>query len=96
MENAKSKVWAHCSDISERGCYVKSLYPEPVGTKLQINLYFLPAEFVISAVVRSSFPGLGMGVEFQLHNQQQSTALKALIAKQFGRGAQPNTYRNQL
>jgi hypothetical protein len=52
------------ADISGRGCYVETLVPLPLGTHLSITFWLESEKIVTSAIVRSSDPGVGMGIEF--------------------------------
>jgi hypothetical protein len=52
------------ADASGRGCYVESLVPLPLGTKLNITFWIESEKISASAAVRASDPGVGMGIEF--------------------------------
>jgi len=52
------------SDISGRGCYVETLVPLPLGTKLTVVFWLESEKITCAALVRSSDPGVGMGIEF--------------------------------
>jgi hypothetical protein len=52
------------TDISSSGCYVETIVPLPVGTSLQVDLRFLSDKITTRSIVRTSDPGVGMGVEF--------------------------------
>ena len=54
----------HAADISGRGCYVETLVPLPLGTPLSITFWLDADKIVTTAKVRSSDPGVGMGIEF--------------------------------
>lgn len=72
------------SDISGRGCYVESLVPLPLGTPLSITFWLESDKVVTPGLVRTSDPGVGMGIEFtgltpdvQQRLQQQLETLEA-------------------
>lgn len=52
------------TDISPCGCYVKSLFPLPVGTVVDVGIRTGDTEVQAKGVVKTSDPGLGNGIEF--------------------------------
>lgn len=52
------------ADATGRGCYVESLVPLPLGTKLTITFWIDSEKIATGAAVRASDPGVGMGIEF--------------------------------
>jgi hypothetical protein len=52
------------ADASGRGCYVESLVPLPLGTKLTVTFWIDSEKISTGAAVRASDPGVGMGIEF--------------------------------
>jgi hypothetical protein len=63
-ERVKTPMRVSATDISGNGCYVESILPLPVGTTLRIEFWRGEEKISTSAVVRTSDPGVGMGVEF--------------------------------
>lgn len=62
----------NASDISGRGCYIESQAPLPFGTPLTVIFWIDSEKIITPAVVRTSDPGVGMGIEFiGLSNQNQ-------------------------
>jgi PilZ domain len=59
-----SPMQTNASDISGRGCYVESMVPLPLGTPLTVNFWIGEEKVTTSALVRTSDPGVGMGIEF--------------------------------
>ena len=51
-------------DIGIGGCYVETLFPPPVGAPLKVLLWLGSARLQANGVVRTSCPGVGMGIEF--------------------------------
>ncbi|MBZ5600008.1 MAG: PilZ domain-containing protein [Acidobacteriia bacterium] len=52
------------TDISGRGCYVETLLPFPLGTAVQITFWMDSEKVSTVGMVRTSDPGVGMGIEF--------------------------------
>lgn len=63
-ERVKTPMRVSATDISGNGCYVETILPLPVGTTLRIEIWREEEKISTSAVVRTSDPGVGMGVEF--------------------------------
>jgi PilZ domain-containing protein len=62
----------HTGDVSVCGCYIESMMPSPVATKLTIQLWLDAEPIQIAGIVRTSDPGVGMGIEFvQMHPCEQ-------------------------
>ena len=59
-----SPMQTSASDISGRGCYVESLVPLPLGTPLHVSFWIDTDKINTPGVVRTSDPGVGMGIEF--------------------------------
>jgi len=71
----------HAADISGRGCYVETLVPLPLGTPLSITFWIESDKIVTSGMVRSSDPGVGMGIEFTGLNDETKQRLHAHLEK---------------
>ena len=52
------------TDVSGTGCYVETLSPFPVGTGLEAELWMGEERVATRALVRTSDPRVGMGIEF--------------------------------
>ncbi len=52
------------TDLSLCGCYVKLLFPLPVGTVVDVRFSAGDTEVQAKAVVKTSNPGLGNGIDF--------------------------------
>jgi PilZ domain len=61
---ASTAVRVTATDISANGCYVETIVPLPVGTSLKVDLRFLSEKITTRSLVRTSDPGVGMGIEF--------------------------------
>jgi hypothetical protein len=63
-ERAKAPIRVNATDVSGNGCYVESMMPIPLGTVLKVDLWLDSEHISITAVVRTSDPGVGNGIEF--------------------------------
>jgi len=52
------------ADISLCGCYVKLMLPLPVGTLLDVRIWTGDTPVQVKAVVKTSHPGVGNGIDF--------------------------------
>ena len=52
------------TDISASGCYVETILPAPIGTSLNADLWIGEEKITTRVLVRTSDPGVGMGIEF--------------------------------
>src|SRR5258708_31409000 len=52
------------TDISASGCYVETIFPLSIGTSLMVDLWIASEKLTTRSFVRSSDPGLGMGIDF--------------------------------
>lgn len=71
------------SDISGRGCYVESLVPLPLGTALTITFWIESEKISTSASVRTSDPGVGMGIEFTGLSPENQERVQQAVEKAF-------------
>jgi hypothetical protein len=69
------------SDVSGRGCYIESLVPLPLGTPLIITFWLDMDKIVTPASVRTSDPGVGMGIEFTGLSPQNQERLQQSLEK---------------
>jgi len=78
---AASRAPIRCtlSDISEAGCYVEASESLPVGSALEIVVRTDEAKFCLAGTVQSAHPGFGMGVRFNLRNEEQKKQVQQLI-----------------
>ena len=63
-ERAKAPTRINATDVSGNGCYVESMLPLPLGTVLRVDFWLDSERVNITAVVRTSDPGVGNGIEF--------------------------------
>jgi len=74
------RTWATFTDISTAGCYIEMMTTFPVGTKMDLQLGMLGFLVNGTAIVRASYPFLGMGIEFMNLSQNAREQLDAMIA----------------
>ena len=63
-ESNDAPLYVSVSDASAGGCYVETILPLPRGTKLSIVIWLESSKLLTKGVVRTSDPGVGMGIEF--------------------------------
>jgi c-di-GMP-binding flagellar brake protein YcgR len=69
------------TDISLSGCYIELMDAYPVGTRLNSLLNVESILIRFTAEVRTSHPGVGMGMKFEEMSETDRAALERLIAK---------------
>jgi hypothetical protein len=76
------KAWAKLADINMGGCYLEHTLAPSVGSELQLTIRAraLPA-FTVTGQVRTSVPGVGMGIEFSKFESDSRDRLAELVAK---------------
>ena len=72
---------AAVTDISLSGCYVESMSTLPVGTKVQMVIQVAGVTVNCGATVRTSHPGVGMGLKFEKLSETDRGALEMAIAR---------------
>ena len=78
-DSRRTHMQTNATDIGGRGCYVETLLPLPVGTKVKIIFWMDDERIQTSGVVRASDGGVGMGIEFtQLDDHVQERLQKHL------------------
>jgi hypothetical protein len=65
-----TSMQTNSSDITGRGCYIETLVPLPLGTRLNVTFWIESTKISTTGIVRSSDPGVGMGVEFTGLNEE--------------------------
>lgn len=83
-DSSSVKLWSRCTDISENGCYLESRSPMVVGSTFILTMFLEPDQLVVPAIVRTSFPGMGMGVQFQFDTDEKKEKLREYIVRTFG------------
>jgi len=78
---------ARVSDISLGGCYIENMSPLQVASKIDLSIAIGPCEVAAAAVVKTSFPNMGNGVEFINLTAQYRQNLEQAIALLSGEAA---------
>lgn len=63
-ERVQTPMRVNATDISGNGCYVETILPLAIGTTLRVDFWIDDEKISTSAIVRTSDPGVGMGIEF--------------------------------
>jgi hypothetical protein len=63
-ERVQTPMRVNATDISGNGCYVETILPLAIRTTLRVEFWIDDDKISTSAVVRTSDPGVGMGIEF--------------------------------
>ncbi len=79
-EDGGMRLWGALKDISLNGCYVEMTTTFPVNTKMYIALEAGGLRVVGEAMVRASYPSLGMGMSFTVLAPSQRLRLKEILA----------------
>ena len=76
---------ATTADIGVSGCYVETLFPPAVGARLEVLLWLGSTKLLAKGIVRASYPGVGMGIEFlDLSWEETERLYRFLEARQGG------------
>ena len=63
-ERVQTPMRVNATDVSGNGCYVETILPLALGITLRVEFWINEEKISTSAVVRTSDPGVGNGVEF--------------------------------
>jgi hypothetical protein len=78
-DSRRTHLHTKATDIGGRGCYVETLLPLPLATRVTLTFWIDTEKIQTSGVVRASDPGVGMGIEFtELDSQIQETLQRHL------------------
>jgi|SRR5437588_2057450 len=72
-------IWGQVTDISLGGCYVQTASPLPAGSKLVLDLLLNESRLHAQGAVRSSHPGLGMGINFLDMGPEQREQIEQFV-----------------
>jgi hypothetical protein len=72
---------AAVTDISRNGCYVELLTVLPVGTMVSALLHIDELTLRCTAEVRTSHPGVGMGMMFHEMSETDRNELEKFLAQ---------------
>ena len=74
------RTWATFTDVSLHGCYVEAQATYPPGTALHLKLEAKSIRVETQAVVRVTYPYLGMGISFEDTSEENKACLRRLLA----------------
>jgi hypothetical protein len=80
-ERVNTPMRVNATDISGAGCYVETILPLAIRTTLRVDFWIDSDHISTSAVVRTSDPGVGMGVEFIGLTPDRQQRLQAYLEK---------------
>jgi hypothetical protein len=75
------QLQARCSDLSVAGCYIDTLNPFPVNSKVQLHLTYKDTTFEVNAHVVTHHVGMGMGLVFDKLGPEQVMVLVDWLSK---------------
>jgi len=78
VDGTDTPIRGTTSDLSLNGCYIETIFPFPVGTKLEIKLQ-LDGILLILAVVATFDPQVGNGIRFTRMLDEDIEELGAFI-----------------
>ena len=77
-ERTRVPIRVTATDLSGRGCYVETLSPFPIGTGLGAEVWIGAEKVMTRALVRTSDPRVGMGIEFVGLKKETSAAFRLI------------------
>jgi hypothetical protein len=77
----RSHMQTSATDIGGRGCYVETLLPLQLGTKVIITFWLNEEKIRTTGMVKASDPGVGMGIEFTALDNPVQERLQAHLEK---------------
>lgn len=69
------------TDIGGRGCYIETFCPLAINSEIVITFWLDSEKIRASAVVRTSDPGVGMGIEFTALEEHIQERLQKYVEK---------------
>ncbi len=79
--DVQSRVLARTGDLSMHGCYVDTLNPFPVQSKVKVTITHNEESFIAQGTVAHAEPNVGMGISFtDVGPKQTEILLKWLVA----------------
>lgn len=80
-DGQRAHMQCTATDISARGCYIESLVPLAIASNIFITFWLDSDKIRTSGVVRTSDPGVGMGIEFTALTDEIQKRLQAYLEK---------------
>lgn len=82
--NARFKT--RTSDVSVVGCYLDTMSPLPLGTKVRLKISHCDLMITVSGVIAQSQPNMGMGIRFIDISLDDHEILEAWLVAALARG----------
>ncbi|HTS07217.1 MAG TPA: PilZ domain-containing protein [Candidatus Eisenbacteria bacterium] len=79
-KNCDVHTWATFTDVSIHGCYVEAQATYPPGTVLHLKLDANSIRVETQAIVRVTYPYLGMGISFEGMSDENRASLLRLLS----------------
>jgi hypothetical protein len=89
-DTRRAHMQCGATDIGGRGCYIETFSPLPLNTEVIVTFWIDSDKIRTSAIIRTSDPGVGMGIEFtslEDHIQQRLQEYIEKIDKGFSKAA---------
>ena len=80
-DTRRAHMQCSATDIGGRGCYIETFSPLAINTEIVISFWLDSEKIRASALVRTSDPGVGMGIEFSALEEQFQERLQQYIEK---------------
>jgi len=80
VEGSDVRMWGTLSDVSLHGCYVEMNNTFPVDTRVRLALEANGVRTEMRAVIRVTYPFLGMGICFSEIEPAQQSQLEQMLA----------------
>ena len=77
-EQGASPIRVNTSDLNLSGCYIETIFPFPLGTRLEVKLQ-LDTTLLILATVVTCDPQVGNGIRFHRMLPEDFEALRAYL-----------------
>jgi hypothetical protein len=88
-EGIDMQTWATFTDISVGGCYVELAATLPIRTPVNMLLDVKGVHLEVKGTVRTSYPLVGMGIEFTGVTDRERLGLEEILRRLEGDFAQP-------
>jgi hypothetical protein len=72
-------IRTHSSDLSPNGCYLETAWPLSIGTEVSLAMWLEGTRVNATAIVRTSHPGTGMGLEFTGLTPEEQERVKEFL-----------------
>ena len=80
-DGRRAHMQCSSTDIGGRGCYVETMVPLRISDEVIISFWIDSEKIETSGIVRTSDPGVGMGIEFTALEEHIQQRLQAYLEK---------------